>query len=297
MGMRSVSIIGVGRVGGALAIALSRAGYLLDYLVHRDGVTAKLILPLLPGTVNAVEWSGDLPVLDSDIVFITTADPDIEPVAVGIRDLLGKGSIVIHTSGSLSSESLSAVANAGHFTASMHPLVSISDAVSGAQNFPNAFFCIEGDETAASAARSIAEALGGRPFSIDSAKKPLYHAAAVTACGHLVALVDIAIEMLSKCGIETKVGKEILLPLISSTVANLETRTPEQALTGSFARLDAGTIANHLSVIDRDMTDQVKEVYVLLGERSLELAMLNDVNAADVQKVRDLISMAKRKSG
>ena len=297
MGMQSVSIIGVGRVGGALAIALARSGYGIDYLVHRDGLTAKNISHLLPATTKFVAWASQSPDLDSDIVFIATADPDIAHVAAEIRDRLRRRSVVLHTSGSLSSASLSVLADAGHFTASMHPLVSISDAISGADNFSNAFFCIEGNETAVSTARAIVESLAGRAFSIDSAKKPLYHAAAVMACGHLVALVDIAIEMLSKCGIEKGVGKEILLPLISSTIENLETRSPAQALTGSFARLDAEAIARHLSAIGRDMTDQVKDAYVLLGERSIELAALNGGNAADVQVVRDLISMAKRKSG
>jgi len=297
MGMQSVSIIGVGRIGGALAIALSRAGFAVDMLVHRDDSTAKLIAPHLPNTTRFVEWSSRQSPFESDIVLITTADPDIASVAEALPDQLKKGSVVMHTSGSLSSESLSALADAGHFTAAMHPLVSVSDAISGADNFSGAFFCIEGSDEALKEARGIVQALGGRAFSIETSKKTLYHAAAVTACGHLVALIDIAIEMLSKCGIDKAAAKEILLPLITSTIANLEKESPEQALTGSFARLDADAIERHLSAIDRDMSDQVKDVYLLLGERSLELAALNNENAAGVQKVRELISIAKRKPG
>ncbi|MEO8572494.1 MAG: DUF2520 domain-containing protein [Pyrinomonadaceae bacterium] len=295
--MQSVSIIGIGRIGGALAVALSRSGYRIDYLIHRDRSTAKLISPLLPATATVVEWSSSLPDLESDVVLIATADPAIAFVAGEIRDRLKTCSVVIHTSGSLSSESLSVLADAGHFTASMHPLVSVSDAISGAENFRNAFFCVEGNTTAVNAARSVVESVGGRFFSIDSSQKPLYHAAAVTACGHLVALIDVAIEMLSKCGIEKGVGKEILLPLISSTIANLQTQTLERALTGSFARLDVDAIERHLSSIDSNMSDLVRDVYLLLGERSLELAAMNHENPQELQKVRDLISMAKRKSG
>jgi predicted short-subunit dehydrogenase-like oxidoreductase (DUF2520 family) len=297
MGMQSVSIIGVGRVGGALAIALSRSGFRVDYLVHRDDTTAKLIAPLMLPTVRFVHWSSGPPVFESDVVLITTADPDIELVAAGLRDRLRKGSVVIHTSGSLSSQSLYDLERDGNFTASMHPLVSVSDAVSGAGNFRHAFFCVEGDDMATSVARSIVEALEGRAFSIDSKQKPLYHAAAVTACGHLVALIDIAIEMLSKCGIEKGSGQEILLPLISSTITNLQTHSPERALTGSFARLDADAIGRHLSAIDRTMSHEVKDAYLLLGERSLMLAAGADQNPGEVEKVRNLISMAKRKCG
>src|SRR5829696_9250128 len=246
MGMLSVSIIGIGRLGGALAIALHRAGFEIDQLIHRDPSTANFISDHLPSTVKTVEWSEALPGLGSDVVFIATADPDITSVAGHLKGRLKQGAVVLHTSGSLSSASLSVLAGAGHSTGSMHPLVSVSDAVSGATSFPNAFFCVEGDDVAVATARSIVESLGGRAFSIDSAQKPLYHAAAVTASGHLVALIDISIEMLSKCGIETRTAKEILLPLITSTISNLQTQTPQRALTGSFARLDIDAVERHL---------------------------------------------------
>ncbi|MEO6334129.1 MAG: DUF2520 domain-containing protein [Pyrinomonadaceae bacterium] len=298
MGMQSVSIIGIGRIGGALAIALSRSGvFEIDYLVHRDRSTSTLISPLLPKTVRFISWSDGLPDIESDIVLITTADPDIGLVADAVRGRLKRSSVVMHTSGSLSSQSLSALSDAGHPTASVHPLLSVSDAISGSDNFANAFFCVEGHESGVRTAESIVTALGGQSFSIDPEKKPLYHAAAVTACGHLVALIDIAVEMLSKCGIEKGISKEILLPLISSTVDNLEAHSPERALTGSFARLDVGAVERHLSAIDGGASDLARDVYLILGERSLDLAALNGANTADLERMRELISIAKRKSG
>jgi predicted short-subunit dehydrogenase-like oxidoreductase (DUF2520 family) len=297
MGMQSVSIIGVGRIGGALAIALSRSGFEIKYLIHRDPSKANVVSELLPPGVKRASGSASLPELESDIVLVTTADPDIVGIAHRLRDRMKPGTVVLHTSGSLSSDVFSELASSGYHTGSMHPLVSVSDAVSGADNFSNAFFCIEGDELAVATARSLVEYLDGRPFSIASNKKPLYHAAAVTACGHLVALVDIAIEMLSKCGVERHSAQEILLPLITSTVNNLQTQTPERALTGSFARLDSTAVERHLSAIDQEMSDRVREVYLLLGERSLDLAAENAGSEADEQRLREVISIAKRKSG
>ena len=294
--MRSVSIIGIGRVGGALAIALARAGFVVEKLVHRDGSVARSVAGLLPATVELVASSEELPDIDSEIILITTPDPEIAGVAESLVGRLTKGSVVLHTSGSLSSEAISPLARAGYFTGSMHPLVSVSEAISGAENFKGAFFCVEGHAAAVEGAESIANALAGRPFSIDTQYKPLYHASAVTACGHLVALLDIAIEMLSKCGVERTHAKEILLPLVASTITNLKTQSPPEALTGSFARLDATGIARHLSAIE-GMDDEVKAAYLLLGERSLDLAVSNGGNADDARKVRDLISIAKRNTG
>jgi predicted short-subunit dehydrogenase-like oxidoreductase (DUF2520 family) len=297
MDMQSVSIIGVGRIGGALAIALSRRDFVIDRLVHRDDSTVNRILPLLPSTVRAEKPTADLVTIESDIVLIATPDPDIEPVAKALSKRLKPGRVVLHTSGSLSSAVLSSLSAAGHFTGSIHPLISISDPVAGADTFERAFFCIEGHDRAIASARLIAESLGGKTFSIDSDRKPLYHAAAVTACGHVTALIDIAIEMLSKCGVEKAAAHEILQPLIDSTSENLRSLSPAQALTGSFARLDSDAVQRHISAIGSEMSADILDVYLLLGERSLELAASNGPEPARVERLRDLISIAKRKAG
>lgn len=294
MGMQSVSIIGIGRVGGALAIALSNAGYEIEYLVHRNAATADAIRPQAPQSIRFAS-SDSFPQIGSDVIFITTADPDIRDTGKRLADYIRGRPVVLHTSGSLSSDVLANLAEIGCPVGSMHPLVSISDAASGSTNFSNAFFCIEGDSAAVTCADSIARSLGGRPFSIDSRYKPLYHAAAVTACGHLVALVDVAIEMLSKCGLDPATAKEVLLPLIESTIDNLETQKPERALTGSFARADLSAVERHLASIDNTMSPLVREIYLLLGERSLDLAVANGAKPGDVEKLRDRISIAKRK--
>ena len=293
--MPSVSIVGAGRVGGALAIALTKAGYRLDNLVHRGSRTAdRISASLSPATV--VSPSSSFPKIDSEIVLITTADPDIGDAAAVLADRLVRRPVVLHTSGSLSSDVLSNLAELGCATGSMHPLVSISDAVSGSTSFAGTFFCIEGVEAAQETARSIVDTLGGRSFSIGSDYKTLYHAAAVTACGHLVALIDAAIEMLTKCGIDRGSAQEILLPLIKSTIANLETQTPEQALTGTFARADVATFERHMTAMERNTSSELRDVYLLLGERSLDLAEANGANRVDIEKIRESISMAKRKS-
>ncbi len=293
MGMQSISIVGIGRVGGALALALSRAGYTIENLVYRDAATARAISGQIPQAHLSSFKS--FPRIHSGVVLLTTADQDIPAAAAELANYVDKGCVVLHASGSLSSDVLSDLVAVGCSTGSMHPLVSISDPVSGSTNFSNAFFCIEGDADALDAARSIVESLGATPFSIATRHKPLYHAAAVTACGHLVALIDIAIEMLSKCGVEADSAKQILFPLVESTIENLKTQSTSRALTGSFARADAAAFERHMVSIDNAMPALVRDVYLLLGERSLELALANGADAAEVQKLRERISMAKRK--
>jgi predicted short-subunit dehydrogenase-like oxidoreductase (DUF2520 family) len=122
------------------------------------------------------------------------------------------------------------------------------------------------------AAKSIVAALGGEPFFIEAQFKPLYHASAVTASGHLVALADLANEMLSKCGVEPNIAKQILMPLIKSTVANLDKQSNKGALTGPFARADIAAIERHMEALTQLASTRAMQIYLELGLRSLEVA-------------------------
>jgi predicted short-subunit dehydrogenase-like oxidoreductase (DUF2520 family) len=287
-------VVGVGRVGGSLALALATAGYAIDLLVHRGTKTAEAIVSHLSPRAKLVDLNEPIQIT-SDIVLVTTADQDIRRAARELVSRISSSAIVLHTSGSLSSEVLADLAAGGCSTGSMHPLVSITDAISSAHAFAGTYFCIEGDDRAVAAARSIAEALDAKPFSIPTDKKPLYHAAAVTACGHLVALIDVAVEMLSKCGVTPETAKDVLMPLIASTIDNLETRTPSQALTGSFARADVAGVEAHLQAMDGTVSDEIREIYLALGARSIELANSNGTDPKELDRLRKTISVAKRK--
>jgi predicted short-subunit dehydrogenase-like oxidoreductase (DUF2520 family) len=178
--------------------------------------------------------------------------------------------------------------------ASFHPLVSISDSVMGANRFAEAFYCIEGDAEAVEEAEKIAADLGGKSFSIEAKYKTLYHASAVTACGHLVALVDVAVEMLSKCGLDAAQAKEILLPLVASTVENLKTQTNAEALTGTFARADTETFEKHVETLRENVSEEAVDVYLQLGERSVHLAEEQGADAEKLEELRNKISLAKK---
>src|SRR5829696_6111274 len=94
--MKSVSIIGVGRVGGALALALPNDRYRLDQLVFHDRPPADLPNDTGEKRVGIKE----LTELSSDIVFITTRDSEISAAALDLRGKITGPAVVFHTSGS-----------------------------------------------------------------------------------------------------------------------------------------------------------------------------------------------------
>jgi predicted short-subunit dehydrogenase-like oxidoreductase (DUF2520 family) len=286
--MLSVAIVGTGRLGGALALALSRSGFDVRQLVHRSADNALAISRFLPGS-QLISVSDDFSI-DSDVVIITTPDPDITAAARWLAGRLLPQAIVMHTSGSLGSDVLSDLPNA---TASLHPLVSISDSFLGADKFADAYFCIEGDGKAVDVATEIVNALGGKPFSIETHLKPLYHASAVIASGHFVTLEDTAVEVLSRCGLTKDESKRILMPLVRSTLENLEAQPTERALTGTFARADIKALERHLASFENRVPEEVREIYVLLAERSLDLAERAGIDRSRTGPLRQVLAVAK----
>lgn len=290
--MESISIVGPGRVGGALAIALSRLGYRIENLVCRtprdlsrivDAVTSKPTVISIDAVKN----------LSSDVIFITTADSEISAVSASLAAKIGPQSIIFHTSGSRSSDDLASIAERGNATGSLHPLVAISDPILGAESFSGSYFCVEGHARAVEIAGTIVSRLGGKSFAIDTARKSLYHAGAVMAAGHLVSLVDASIGVFEACGIATDHAKEILLPLVESTVKNLRGQDPAEALTGPFARADLSTVARHLQAFDSSSLDREKHIYIEISFQALKLAAEGGADSVELDEIRKTILMAK----
>lgn len=293
--MVTVSIIGVGRVGGALALSLPPDRYLIENLIYRSKPPVELISAEMLALRPVMSTIDELTGISSEIVFITTPDAEISAAAQAIEEKLINKPAVFHTSGSLASTVLDNLKNAGSPTGSIHPLVSISKSSLGPKRFHGAYFCVEGDPKARQIGTAVVADLGGLPFSIDTTFKTLYHAAAVTACGHLVALFDAAIEMMTKCGLSPSESKSILMPLVLSTVQNLSEQSTSSALTGTFARADIETFTRHLTSLNANVSDDLLEIYLLLGERSLELAAKEGVSPERIDKLKTKVAIAKSK--
>lgn len=291
--MRTISIVGAGRLGGALALALDRSGHTIEFLFYR-GAPPPSSLTQVFERLPKILTLGEVSSIDSDVVFITTQDSAIASAVVGLRPLVHSSSTIFTTSGALSSTTLQPLRDLGCGTGSIHPLISVSDPVAGAKRFESAYFCIEGDPGAIKVADTIVKALHGRSFSVPTDKKPLYHAAAVTSSGHLVSLIDMAITMLEKCGIARHEAQEILRPLIESTLENLNDQGIEGALTGTFARGDVETFEKHLNLLKENASADELEIFLDLGYRSTEIAGCRKRDAGALDDLRERVLMAKR---
>ena len=272
-----VSIIGAGRLGTTLAVALAGKGYSIRSLVARRRSSARKAASLLDGDVQALAAKQLDLLRPADLFFIATPDDQIANVAAQLARISAtkRRPAALHTSGALSAEVLAPLRKRGWYTGSIHPLISVSDVPEDVAALEGAFWSVEGDKTALRIGKAIVRDLGGESFSIRSEDKPLYHAAAVMSAGNVVALFDVALEMLVQCGLTRPAAQRILLPLIASTVRNLETKEPVDALTGTFARGDIETVKLHLASLKGRKLADALELYRLLGKRSLKLSKKN----------------------
>jgi predicted short-subunit dehydrogenase-like oxidoreductase (DUF2520 family) len=287
----TVSIIGAGRLGQALAAALSSCNYQIVALVaRRRGSAIKASKRQQDNPVALTpNRLASLPL--SDLILIATPDDVIGETATKLSQTLnnGNGVTVLHTSGALASDVLDPLRRIGCETGSMHPLVSISDPVSGAWSLQYAHYCLEGTRKATTVARSLVRDLGGQSFTIKQKDKALYHAAAVMVSPHLVSLFDLASEMIVACGVRKRDARVAFAPLLQSTINNLKASETHKALTGTFARGDIDTVRRHLDALSLKKFAAAREVYKQLGLHSLDLMKKHGLPPDRVNDIRKLL--------
>jgi predicted short-subunit dehydrogenase-like oxidoreductase (DUF2520 family) len=240
----TLAIVGLGRVGGAIASAARVAGF--------EVVTA--------GRSDAAEACAD-----ADAALLCVPDTEIANAAAAVAPAVGRLRLVGHTSGATGLNALESVSAAGGAAFSLHPLQTIPDSSATFTGCPCA---IAGSDAGALAfAGSLAERLGMVPFEVDDADRATYHAAAAMASNFLIALEESAAQLLGEI---TPDARELLTPLVLRTAANWAERGGD-ALTGPIARGDEATVERHLAAL-RERAPELIELYEALAARTRALA-------------------------
>lgn len=281
--MGVVGIVGAGRVGAGLALALTRTGREIRLISRRPvRVPAPLSLKVAPDGPDA-EWVSGL-----EVLFLAVPDDRIHPVAQQLwgTKSIGPGQTVLHCSGVLGQAALSALVPTRAALGSLHPLQTISDPEVAPERFKGAWAAVEGSPAAMEAAEDIARSLGMKPFRITAKQKILYHAGAVFASNYLVVVEAIAQRLLRHAGLSDEEAWAALSPLVRGTITNLLAADPRSALTGPVVRGDTDTILRHLGALTIDDA----RLYQMLGRAALELARKGGMDDKTAQKVADALA-------
>ena len=278
LGDAVVGIIGPGRAGIGLALALTQAGY----RVPLHGRNKKPVPKPLTLTVGPADqppaW-----ISEAGVVILAVRDDAIRPLAEVLaqaRAIQGE-QVVLHLSGVQGQEALAPLVSSRAALGSLHPLQTIAEPARAPERLKGAWAAVEGMPRAVRAAEGLAQDLGMRPFQIASKAKPIYHAGAVFASNYLVVVEAVAQRLLRHAGLSDTEAWQALRPLVEGTLENLTRQEPIAALTGPVARGDEETIERHLGVLTRDDA----ALYRALGRTALELAQKRGMDQATAARV------------
>lgn len=212
--MTRVRIVGPGRAGSSLALALAKVGWDVAPLLGRGDDAA-----------YAAEGV--------DLLVIATPDDAVASVARAVRPV--PSTVVAHMSGALGLGDLAPHPR----RAGLHPLVALPNPELGAERLVGGWFGVAGDEPVVDEAVA---ALQGRSYRVGDEQRGLYHATACIASNHLVALLGQVERLAAAVGVPPAAYRD----LIHGTLANVDELGPGRALTGPAARGDDATIERHL---------------------------------------------------
>ncbi len=261
---RTVALIGPGRAGTTLALGLVEHGWTVVGVAGRA--------PDAPSTTSAAACLTSRTALVSDaargaaLVIIATPDRAIPQVLLAAEPAIEPGALVIHLAGSIGLgvfEPLLARRTGVHVGA-MHPLQTFPSTTVGLERLAGAWAAVAGDPAVADLARS----LGLRPFELEDRDRGRYHAAAVVASNHLVALLGQVERLGAGCGVPF----EAFAPLVFGSVQNAFSIGPAAALTGPVARGDLATVEQHL----RDLDPAERDAYRTLAREAARLTGRRD---------------------
>jgi len=278
-----VGVIGPGRAGVGLALALVQAGY----TVRLHGRRKKTVPKPLELTVGA----GDEPpawVAQAGVLILAVRDDAISPLAEALAraEAVRSDQVVLHLSGVQGQEALAPLVPSRAALGSLHPLQTISDPERAPARLKGTWAAVEGMPRAVQAAEGLAQEIGMRPFRLSGKQKAIYHAGAVFASNYFVVVEAIAQRLLRHAGLSDAEAWQALRPLVEGTFENLTRQQPKDALTGPVARGDEATIRRHLESLTRD--DAL--LYRALGRAALELAEKGGMDEATAVRVAQALA-------
>lgn len=283
----SIGFIGLGVLGKGLSIALAQSGQSVAGVHSRSTASAQWAAQRIDGC-RVYERAQAL--CDQvDLVFVTTPDAAIGPVVSEISWRPGQG--VVHCCGAGSVEWLEPAAEQGAATGAIHPCQTfggLNDPGEALTRLQGITFAVAGKGWVLNYLWDLAKALGGHPITVPDGQRPIYHAASVMACGHLVALLRGAVVLWEGMGFTQEEAVQALYPLCRSTLENVVANGLAASATGPAIRGDTATIKNHLEALSGGYPELVP-AYTALARESLPIAGARGLGQQQIEELGRLL--------
>ena len=285
-----VGIIGPGRVGAALGVALTRAGHEVVAVAAVSDASVQRGRDHFPAA--RIAEPADV-IAAADLVLLTVPDDALPGLVAGLAATGATvgGRLLAHTSGRYGTDVLEPVTRLGALPLALHPVMTFTGRADDLQRMRGICFGITAPDQLRPAAEVLVIEMDGEPVFIAEENRGLYHAALASAANHLVTLVTESCDLLRAAGAADPA--RMLGPLLSAALDNA-LRLGDAGLTGPVARGDAGTVAGHLEAL-RNAAPEALAVYVALARLTADRALAAGLlTAPDAARLLDVLSGAAR---
>jgi predicted short-subunit dehydrogenase-like oxidoreductase (DUF2520 family) len=285
-----VGVIGAGRVGTALATAMSRAGHRLVAAAAISQASRDRIERFLPGT--PVRQPAEV-CEAADLVLLTVPDDALAGLVSGLASTGAPlaGRLLVHASGRHGLAVLDPATRLGGLPLALHPVMTFTGRSDDVDKLAGISFGVTAPEALRPVAEVLVMEMGAEPVFIGGELRGLYHAALAGAANHLVTLVVQACDLLSQAGVGQPA--RMLGPLLSAALDN-SLRLGDAALTGPVARGDAETVASHVSAL-RAANPEALGAYLALARLTASRAIASGLlPAPEAQRLLDVLAEVPR---
>ena len=276
-----VGVVGAGRVGTALAVALGRAGHEVSAVSAVSDASVRRIEQRLPGV--AIRHPPEV-VASADLVLMTVPDDVLPGLVAGLAatGAAVEGRLIAHASGRHGLGVLDPVVRAGALPLALHPVMTFTGRPDDIDRLAGISFGVTAPDPLRPVAEALVVEMGGEPVFIAEEQRDLYHAALASGANYLVTLVVQASDLLRDAGVTHPA--RMLGPLLSAALDNA-LRLGDAALTGPVARGDADTVASHVNALRADAPEALP-AYLALARLTADRAVAaGTLSAPDAQRL------------
>ena len=268
--MTRIGVVGAGRVGAVLAVALREAGHEIAAVAGESHASRTRIDTLLPGV------RVDKPTAVSracDLLLLTVPDDMLSNVVtmLAASGAIREGQYVVHTSGKHGLAVLQPAADAGAHVLAMHPAMTFTGTDVDLARLAGCVYGVTANPDTDDLAAKLVADLRGRLLRVAEDRRALYHAGLAHGANHLVTLVSQAMDLLRDSGADDPAAT--LRPLLTAALDNA-LEYGSAALTGPIVRGDVETVRAHLRDIAANRPATL-ESYVAMARATANQAVVD----------------------
>ncbi|MBS0012210.1 MAG: DUF2520 domain-containing protein [Bacteroidales bacterium] len=245
----NIVVIGAGRLGSALSVALNGSGHNILKIISRTGEKAAA----LAETIGCDHGSKLIIPPQSEVLIVAVNDDALPEVLSGMT--VPVNTVVAHTAGSVG---LDVFGSKFLYHGVFYPLQTFTHGRK--YDFSVIPVFTEGNtDQSKDILSSLAGTVSNNVFELDSEKRRYLHLAAVFSCNFVNHMYYAGKVISARAGMDF----DVLLPLLKETLEKVADMGPEKSQTGPAVRNDKKTIEKHLDLLS--FSPDLQEIYILIS--------------------------------